>query len=249
MCFINGDLARNGREKSAAKYTLYRVPIEKMLANDSALVFNDGYVRPVLLVPLRARIDITDLDVKAPLDEWLQLANEHLAQVTALAAVNSYAAHSAGTQSRRHHRPELPEARLATQSPAACRDAGQGARHCRQRCNGITGPRPPGQACTGKGAAQGQTVHQAGRPQHVITRQLQPYAVSHMKIELPGNERVNLARRGIPGKQTGAATFSGITARAPEGRRNLDDGTRRFGAGIKRENLAFGVLHRRAFSG
>lgn len=93
MCFMGGDLARTGREKSAAEYTFYRVLIEKMLANDRTLELDHRDVGPVLFVPFGARIDIPNLDLETPRDERPQFVDEHVAQVASLAAVDDDDSH------------------------------------------------------------------------------------------------------------------------------------------------------------
>lgn len=77
-----------GRGKSAAKYTCYRVPIEKMPAHGLALIFDDRNVFPVLLMPVRIGVDIAYLELQPPLYQRQQFLDEDLAQVAALATVN-----------------------------------------------------------------------------------------------------------------------------------------------------------------
>ena len=133
--------------------------------------------------------------------------------------------------------------------PAARRDAGQGARERRRGSGSVTGAGPPGQARAGQGAAQWQAVNKTRGPQDAVPGQLEPHPVADVNVELPVNERVNAARRRVAGKHARAATLATGATLATESRRNLDDGVRRFGAGINGENLAFGLLHCRRCRG
>jgi len=60
-----------------------------ILADEFAVIFHDRYPGIVLLMPVGARIDVTDFELEPPPYQGQECLDQLLAEVTSLAAVDS----------------------------------------------------------------------------------------------------------------------------------------------------------------
>ena len=137
MCFIKrGNLApaADPPENLAAKYTCYRIPIEKMPTDNLVRIFDHGYIHEKPLMPVRVRVDIPDFESQLSLDERHQLFDQVLAQMAALPAVDMQCVHLVARQdtSFRDRRRKIAQAASLAQAQTADQQAqaGPNENHC-----------------------------------------------------------------------------------------------------------------------
>ena len=121
MCFINrGNLApaADRPENSAAKYTCYRIPIEKMHTDNVIRIFDHRYIHEKPLMPVRIRVDIADFESQLSLDERRQFFDQVLAKMAALPTVDMQCVHLVACQGKslRDRRREIAQAASLAQT-------------------------------------------------------------------------------------------------------------------------------------
>jgi len=137
MCFIKrGNLApaASPPENLAAKYTCYRIPIEKMHTDNLVRIFEHRNIHEKPLMPVRIRVDIPDFESQLSLDERQQFFDQVLAEMAALPTVDMQCVHLVARQGKsfRDRRrkfaqaPSLAEAQPADQQAKAGPNQG----HC-----------------------------------------------------------------------------------------------------------------------
>ena len=137
MCFIKrGNLApaAGPPENLAAKYTCYRIPIEKMHTDNLVRILDHRYIHEKPLMPVRVRVDIPDFESQLSLDERHQLLDQILTEVATLPAVDLQCIHLVVRQDKsfRDRRRKIAQAARLAQAQAANQQAQAGANqdHC-----------------------------------------------------------------------------------------------------------------------
>ena len=124
MCFINrGNLAPAAGPPAnlAAKYTWYRIPIEKMHTDNLVRKFDHRYIHEKPLMPVGIRVDIPNFESQLSLDERRQFFDQVVAEMAALPTVDMQCVHLVARQGKsfRDRRREITQAASPAQAQPA----------------------------------------------------------------------------------------------------------------------------------